>query len=365
MEDNECPECPQLPGWLATFADLMSLLMCFFVLLLSFSEMDVQKYKRVAGSMKFAFGVQREVQAKQIPKGTSIIAQEFSAGKPVPTIVKSVQQITTEQYKQNLDFNDSDSSNNKSSGEESSGNQTTDVSAGESDTTSEVVEQTEAFTEAQLQAIAEARLEAMQDEQLKIAMEMAQELVAMQQQQQQPGEPPVRISEGQVQRRLKEAAEARAESKLELVKRRLENEIEEGLVEVVREGNKVVVRLRERGFFNTARAKINNAFQPVLARVGRALSDVPGDLVVSGHTDNVPISNDEFRSNWELSAARAANVVHYLTTRGGIAKDRVEMRAHAEVKPIADNATAENRARNRRVEVVITDTGAAVTPDGS
>lgn len=361
MDDNECPECPQLPGWLATFADLMSLLMCFFVLLLSFSEMDVQKYKRVAGSMKFAFGVQREVQSKQIPKGTSIIAQEFSAGKPVPTIVKSVQQITTDQYKQNLDFNDSDSSNNKSSGEESSGNQTTDVSAGESDTTTEVVEQTEAFTEAQLQAIAEARAEAMQDEQLKIAMEMAQELVAMQQQ---PGETPVRISEGQVQRRLKEAAEARAESKLELVKRRLENEIEEGLVEVVREGNKVIVRLRERGFFNTARAKINTEFQPVLARVGRALSDVPGDLVVSGHTDNVPISNDEFRSNWELSAARAANVVHYLTTRGGIAKSRVEMRAHAEVKPIADNATAENRARNRRVEVVITDTGTAVPGEG-
>ncbi|MEM6985313.1 MAG: flagellar motor protein MotB [Pseudomonadota bacterium] len=352
MDDNECPECPQLPGWLATFADLMSLLMCFFVLLLSFSEMDVQKYKRVAGSMKFAFGVQREVQAKTIPKGTSIIAQEFSAGKPVPTIVKSVQQITTDQYKQNLDFNDSDTTNNKSSGEESSGNQTDNPNESDSDSAPPQAQQSEAFNEAQLQAIAEARAEAMQEEQLKIAMQMAQEIVA---QQQNPGETPVRVSEGQVQRRLKEAAEARAESKLETVKRRLQNEIDEGVVEVVREGNKVIVRLREQGFFNTARAQVNSQFQPVLARVGRALSDVPGSLVVAGHTDNVPISNDEFRSNWELSAARAANVVHYLTTRGGIGKDRVEMRAHAEVKPIADNATAENRARNRRVEVVVMD----------
>ena len=60
-------------GWLATFADLMSLLMCFFVLLLSFSEMDLAKYKQVAGSMKDAFGVQNEVRAKDIPKGTSIV----------------------------------------------------------------------------------------------------------------------------------------------------------------------------------------------------------------------------------------------------------------------------------------------------
>lgn len=61
MED-ECPKCPPagLPAWMGTFADLMSLLMCFFVLLLSFSEMDVLKFKQIAGSMKFAFGVQKQ-----------------------------------------------------------------------------------------------------------------------------------------------------------------------------------------------------------------------------------------------------------------------------------------------------------------
>ena len=64
--------------WMTTYADLMSLLMCFFVLLLSFSEMDVAKYKQLAGSMKMAFGVQNEVKVKFIPKGTSIIAKEFS-----------------------------------------------------------------------------------------------------------------------------------------------------------------------------------------------------------------------------------------------------------------------------------------------
>ncbi len=75
-DDDEGP--PGAPAWMATFADLMSLLMCFFVLLLSFSELDVQKYKQIAGSMKNAFGVQNQVKVMDIPKGTSIIAQEFS-----------------------------------------------------------------------------------------------------------------------------------------------------------------------------------------------------------------------------------------------------------------------------------------------
>lgn len=69
-EKKDKPEEPAA-GWIMTFADLMSLLMCFFVLLLSFSEMDVQKYKQIAGSMKIAFGVQRIVPAHEIPKGTS------------------------------------------------------------------------------------------------------------------------------------------------------------------------------------------------------------------------------------------------------------------------------------------------------
>jgi len=228
----------------------------------------------------------------------------------MPTIVKSVQQVTTEQYKQNLDFNDSDSSNNRSSGEEESGDQATAQAKENEQSENETEQQPVEFTEAHLQAIAEARSEALENVQLSAALEMAEEIVA----QHMLADTPKRMSDGDLQRRLKQEAEQRAESKADIVRRQLKKEIDEGLVEVVTDGDKVIVRLRERGFFNTARAKINDQFAPVLSRVGRALSDVPGDLVVAGHTDNVPISNDEFRSNWELSAARAANVVHYLTT---------------------------------------------------
>ncbi|MCR9279381.1 MAG: flagellar motor protein MotB [Pseudomonadaceae bacterium] len=90
-------------GWIATFADLMSLLMCFFVLLLSFSEMDVLKFKRLAGSMNQAFGVQQQLRVNDIPKGTSIIAQEFSPGKPQPTPLNEIWQKTTNESKNSLE----------------------------------------------------------------------------------------------------------------------------------------------------------------------------------------------------------------------------------------------------------------------
>lgn len=95
MEEEEECECkPGLPAWLATFADLMSLLMCFFVLLLSFSEMDALKFKRLAGSMAQAFGVQNKINVNDVPKGTSIIAQEFSPGTPDPTPINEIYQHT-------------------------------------------------------------------------------------------------------------------------------------------------------------------------------------------------------------------------------------------------------------------------------
>ena len=101
-EENDGPA--GAPAWMTTFADLMSLLMCFFVLLLSFSELDVAKYKQLSGSMREAFGVQAEEKVKFIPKGTSIITKEFSPGRPNPTAVKTMQQQSTNMRESSLDI---------------------------------------------------------------------------------------------------------------------------------------------------------------------------------------------------------------------------------------------------------------------
>ncbi len=109
VEEKKCP--PEgLPAYMGTFADLMSLLMCFFVLLLAFSEMDVLKFKQIAGSMKFAFGVQNKLEVKDIPKGTSVIAREFTPGKPQPTVIQTIMQQTMDVTKDVLEFEETEES---------------------------------------------------------------------------------------------------------------------------------------------------------------------------------------------------------------------------------------------------------------
>jgi len=115
MSDDcpKCPDCPPegLPAWMGTFADLMSLLMCFFVLLLAMSEMDVLKFKQIAGSMKYAFGVQNKIEVKDIPKGTSVIAQEFRPGRPDPTPIEIINQQTVEVTQRELNFQEGEDTN--------------------------------------------------------------------------------------------------------------------------------------------------------------------------------------------------------------------------------------------------------------
>jgi len=92
MDMPELEKASGAPAWMATFADLMSLLLCFFVLLFSFSQLDALKFKQIAGSMKMGFGVQRDVVAEEIPLGTSAVLDQFSLGQPRPTPFDEVKQ---------------------------------------------------------------------------------------------------------------------------------------------------------------------------------------------------------------------------------------------------------------------------------
>lgn len=107
MSDESGKKCEEgLPPWVATFADLMSLLMCFFVLLLSFATMDANRFKKMAESLRDAFGVQREVIAYEVVKGTSVVAEHFSPATTDPTVLEEVRQQTTPEEKEHLDVPD-------------------------------------------------------------------------------------------------------------------------------------------------------------------------------------------------------------------------------------------------------------------
>jgi len=104
-EEEECPKCPPAgaPAWMATFADMATLLMAFFVLILSFAEFNVPKFKQISGSLKNAFGIQRVIPVVEQPKGTTVLSLNFSPS-PAPSVTNNLKQQTTEAEQKNLDL---------------------------------------------------------------------------------------------------------------------------------------------------------------------------------------------------------------------------------------------------------------------
>ncbi|AZQ85600.1 flagellar motor protein MotB [Colwellia sp. Arc7-635] len=292
----KCPP-PGLPAWMGTFADLMSLLMCFFVLLLSFSEMDVLKFKQIAGSMKFAFGVQNKIEVKDIPKGTSIIAQEFRPGKPEPTPIEVIQQQTMEMTQQMLEFQAGD-----------------ETSAGG--------RQEQRGTERGGQSQSTA------DEMSAEAMQKAKDELEQ-------------ASQEQVNELVKKIAE------------QLEQQIQDGAIELESLGQQVIIRIRENGSFPSGSAFLQPQFKPIMREIGLLLNTVPGEIMISGNTDNQGINSELFTSNWDLSSKRAVAIAHEIIKVPGFDQSRLLVVGHADTRPLVPNNNRLNRRRNRRVEIAI------------
>lgn len=128
--------------------------------------------------------------------------------------------------------------------------------------------------------------------------------------------------------------------------------VDEGLIQVRRDKRWIEVEINTSILFTSGSAQLSGQAQPVLRELAGKLQPLSNIIHVEGFTDNVPINNYEFISNWELSAARAASVVH-LFTRLGIDPQRLAAVGYGEYRPVASNDTPEGRARNRRVVLVI------------
>jgi chemotaxis protein MotB len=271
-------KCPAgIPAWVLTFADLMSLLLAFFVLLFSFSEMDSQKYKQVAGSMADAFGVQREVRVKDPPKGINIIATEFSAGVPQEKSVNEMKQITTDDFRQYL----------------------------------------------KIPKLTDGKESAAQ------------------------------VNPNQIVKQVKPSGEFT--DALQQEKNRLEtalqDEIRDGYIEIEIKDRNIIIRIQERGSFASGSNRLFDPFRDMLGKMAQTIGSAPGSVVVAGHSDSMPIHNDLFRSNWDLSASRAVTVVHVLMQEGSIPENRFMVEGFGDTRPLDSNETPEGRAHNRRVEV--------------
>jgi chemotaxis protein MotB len=133
----------------------------------------------------------------------------------------------------------------------------------------------------------------------------------------------------------------------------LESEIKRGEVamKVGREG--LVVSLREVGFFDSGSAQVKLKSEPSVARIATVLKAHPYNVRIEGHTDNVPIHNEHFASNWELSTARATEMTKLFITKYEFPPEQLSAAGFGEFHPVAPNETEEGRALNRRVDIVI------------
>lgn len=122
----------------------------------------------------------------------------------------------------------------------------------------------------------------------------------------------------------------------------------------IKEGSRgVVIEFRDKILFDPGKADIKDEGLPVLMKLAELIRNIPNQVVIEGHTDNVPINTLQFPSNWELSSERALNVMWYLTKNRGLNYERFSTAAYGEHSPIASNDTSDGRAQNRRVNVLI------------
>ena len=117
--------------------------------------------------------------------------------------------------------------------------------------------------------------------------------------------------------------------------------------------SRIVIRIREKGSFPSGDARLNPGFIPILGKIHDVLLETDGRIAVAGHTDNVPINTARYRSNWELSTSRATSVVHELLAPEQMDAERFVLEGYADTRPLVPNDSAANRAKNRRVEIIV------------
>ncbi len=372
QEEEECPKCPPVgaPAWMATFADMATLLMAFFVLILSFAEFNVPKFKQISGSLKNAFGVQKIVPIVEQPKGTTVLSLNFSPS-PSPSVTQDMTQQTTDVTKPDLEVKQREK----------------DQDGGESEAAEEVVKALEdaiARGDIEVEVLGEnvvvnfTPTEAKDEELPNLLQET---LEAIDQAKKAAGKADQEVLFGGLEQKLaqlaaaadaamqsnksasaKEQAEAqekkesneKAEIAEDDLKVALRQEIGQGLVAVDRQEDKVIITVGAGGAFPSGSAELTESARKIMEEIAGVNEAGSGEITVSGHTDNVPlIFGSQFRDNWDLAAARAASVVQAMEDTGKVPAGRMQAVSFGESQPVETNDTARGRATNRRIEIEI------------
>ena len=379
-EEEECPKCPPAgaPAWMATFADMATLLMAFFVLILSFAEFNVPKFKQISGSLKNAFGIQRVIPVVEQPKGTTVLSLNFSPS-PAPSVTNNLKQQTSETEQKNLDLKseidegDSAKSNSKETLEakELSKEIINEVSSEEVkvetvndkvlvsiNTESKSSEEVSKLIQKTIDAVETARentgatdtdvLIGGIDKDIK---SMASASIENKSLKDQVNQLESKNSENEKNTQEKTKKAEFSEDQLRVA---LKQEIGKGLAEVQREKDRVIVTVGSAGAFNSGSAKLTKQARAIMKKIATVSAKGAGQVNVSGHTDDVPlIFGGQYRDNWDLAAARASSVVQELSKANTIPSEKLKAISFGETKPLEQNDTRQGREKNRRIEIEI------------
>ena len=386
-DEEECPKCPPAgaPAWMATFADMATLLMAFFVLILSFAEFNVPKFKQISGSLREAFGVQKVVPVVEQPKGTTVISLNFSPN-PTPALTETLRQQTTELQEPELELQTK--TEDAPDGSERDKDDKSDFQ-GEGGEGAEQLDATELAKQLQ-KAIdtGEVKVETLgenvvinfpeektSDEGIKSMI--ADALDALNEAREKSGASESEVLFGGVEAELRELAASmnaaqpengqaqggsskeeqekiqNASRTTEELTTALRQQIDQGLVEIEQREDSVFVTVGSGGAFPSGTADLTEEARRILDRIALSAMSPQNEITVTGHTDDVPISNAQFRDNWDLAAGRAASVVQAIQQTGLIDGDRLAAVSKGETAPVASNSTAAGREENRRIEIEI------------
>jgi chemotaxis protein MotB len=377
-EEEKCPECPPkgAPAWMATFADMATLLMAFFVLILSFAEFNVPKFKQISGSMKNAFGIQRVVPVVEQPKGTTIMSLNFSPN-PTPSVQENLTQQTTQtdQPKVELQTKKDDASKDDAENEDAkelAKNIQEAIARGDIEvevlgenvvvnfTPSEAEEkELPNLLQETLNAIESVKAAAGKSETEVLLGGLEKQLAKLATAAAQKGKNEAEGTDGnsigqseQNQSAQEEAKRAElAEDKLKVA---LKEEIGEGLVNVDREDDKVIITVGSAGAFKSGSAELTKKAREIMAKIAEQNKKGRSEILVMGHTDNVPLTfGSNYRDNWDLAAARSASVVQQLSKNDSLDPKRMKAISYGETRPVESNDTNQGRAKNRRIEIEI------------
>ncbi len=375
-EDHECPECPPkgAPAWMATFADMATLLMAFFVLILSFAEFNVPKFKQISGSMKNAFGIQRIIPVVEQPKGTTILSLNFSPN-PTPAVQENLVQQTTETDQKNVELKTKTEDKTKDDGENDNAKEL-----------AQNIKDAIARGDIQVEVLADkvvVNFTPLESEEKDLPILMQETLNSIESVKAAAGKSESEVLFGGLEQKLAQLATAAAKSgrtdaessdgeaigespdiskeeekKAQLaedsLKVALKQEIGEGLINIDRQEDKVIITVGSGGAFKSGSAELTNKAKQIMSKIAEQNKKGRSEILVSGHTDDTPlIFGSIYRDNWDLAAARSSSVVQALASTGKLQPKRMKAISYGETQPLTTNKTIEGREKNRRIEIEI------------